>query len=87
MRSGMHRCARSHRRAPERTPSSAWLSQDLLAAVDPAPQGGLTQGWLGGGWVLFGFHDACDGTASVFAALAPYELLISDSIPLAFLKK
>ena len=41
----------------------------------------------GGGWVLFGFHDACDGTTDVFAALAPYELLISDSIPLGFLQR
>jgi len=86
--------------------------QTLLAAIDPAPEAGLTQvavgnavfragcrknpssgvaavqraGTSGGGWVLFGFHDACDGTADVFAALAPYELLISDSVPLAFLQ-
>jgi hypothetical protein len=87
--------------------------QTLLAAVDRAPEGGLTQvavgnavfkagcrknpssgvaavqraGTSGGGWVLFGFHDACDGTAEVFAALAPYELLITDSLPLAFLQR
>jgi len=87
--------------------------QALLAAVDPAPQGGLTQvavgnavfeagcrknpssgvaavqraGTSGGGWVLFRFHDTCDGTADVFAALAPYELLITDSLPLAFLEQ
>jgi len=41
----------------------------------------------GGGWVLFKFHDACDGTADVAAALAPYELLITDSLPLAFLQQ
>jgi hypothetical protein len=41
----------------------------------------------GGGWVLFKFHDACDGTAGVAAALAPYELLITDSLPLAFLQQ
>jgi hypothetical protein len=41
----------------------------------------------GGGWVLFDFHDACDGTADVAAALAPYELLITDSLPLAFLQQ
>ncbi|MGZ6060425.1 MAG: hypothetical protein ACXWLP_13280 [Myxococcaceae bacterium] len=87
--------------------------QVLLAAVDPTPQGGLTQvavgnavfepgcrrnpssgmavvqraSTSGGGWVLFGFHAACDGTTDVFAALAPYEPLISDSLPLAFLQK
>ena len=44
-------------------------------------------GNLGGGWVLFKFHDACDGTADVAAALAPYELLITDSLPLAFLQQ
>jgi hypothetical protein len=44
-------------------------------------------GTLGGGWVLFGFHDACDGTANVVAALAPYELLITDALPLAFLQQ
>ena len=41
----------------------------------------------GGGWVLFKFHDACDGTADVAAALAPSELLITDSLPLAFLQQ
>ncbi|HSP18922.1 MAG TPA: hypothetical protein VLQ79_05380, partial [Myxococcaceae bacterium] len=41
----------------------------------------------GGGWVLFRFHDACDGTADVLAALAPYELLITDALPLAFLER
>jgi hypothetical protein len=41
----------------------------------------------GGGWVLFHFHDACDGNADVAAALAPYELLITDSLPLAFLQQ
>jgi hypothetical protein len=40
----------------------------------------------GGGWVFFKFHDACDGTADVIAALAPYELLITESLPLAFLQ-
>jgi len=44
-------------------------------------------GTRGGGWVLFEFHDACDGTADVVAALAPYELLITDSLPLAFLQQ
>jgi len=44
-------------------------------------------GTRGGGWVLFGFHDACDGTADVAAALAPYELLITDSLPLTFLQQ
>lgn len=43
-------------------------------------------GTEGGGWVLFKFHDACDGTTDVAAALAPYELLITDSLPLAFLQ-
>ena len=44
-------------------------------------------GTQGGGWVLFGFHGACDGTADVVAALAPYELLITSSLPLAFLQR
>jgi len=44
-------------------------------------------GTHGGGWVLFGFHSACDGTAAVVAAVAPYELLISDSLPLGFLQQ
>jgi len=44
-------------------------------------------GTRGGGWVLFSFHDRCDGTANVAAALAPYELLITDSLPLAFLRQ
>jgi hypothetical protein len=44
-------------------------------------------GTRGGGWVLFRFHDACDGTADVAAALTPYELLITDSLPLAFLQQ
>jgi hypothetical protein len=44
-------------------------------------------GTSGGGWVLFHFHDACDGNADVAAALAPYELLITDSLPLAFLQQ
>lgn len=43
-------------------------------------------GTRGGGWVLFMFHDACNGTADVAAALAPYELLITDSLPLGFLQ-
>jgi hypothetical protein len=42
-------------------------------------------GTRGGGWVLFLFHDACDGTADVAAALAPYQLLITDALPLGFL--
>ena len=42
-------------------------------------------GTLGGGWVLFWFHEACDGTTDVAAALAPYQLLISDALPLGFL--
>ncbi len=54
------------------------------------PSGGLAAvqraGTQGGGWVLFKFHDACDGTADVAAALAPYELLITDSLPLTFLQ-
>jgi hypothetical protein len=57
-----------------RNPSSG------IAAVQRA-------GTRGGGWVLFWFHDACDGTTDVAAALAPYELLISDALPLAFLQK
>ncbi len=44
-------------------------------------------GTLGGGWVLFNFHGACDGTADVVAALAPYGLLITDSLPLTFLQQ
>jgi hypothetical protein len=55
-----------------RNPSSG------IAAVQRA-------GTRGGGWVLFWFHDACDGTTDVAAALAPFELLISDAVPLAFL--
>jgi hypothetical protein len=51
-----------------------------LAAVQRASTGG-------GGWVLFKFHDACDGTADVAAALAPFELYITDSLPLAFLEQ
>ncbi len=43
-------------------------------------------GTKGGGWVLFSFHEACDGAANVVAALAPYELLVTDSLPLAFLQ-
>ena len=43
-------------------------------------------GTRGGGWVLFLFHEACNGTADVVAAMAPYELLISDSLPLGFLQ-
>lgn len=43
-------------------------------------------GTRGGGWVLFLFHDACDGTTDVAAALAPYELLVTDSLPLGFLQ-
>jgi len=42
-------------------------------------------GTRGGGWVLFWFHPACDGTTDVAAAVAPYELLISDAVPLGFL--
>jgi len=44
-------------------------------------------GTRGGGWVLFHFHGACDGTADVAAALAPYEFLVTDSLPLAFLQR
>jgi hypothetical protein len=55
-----------------RNPSSG------LAAVQRA-------GTRGGGWVLFLFHEACDGTTDVAAALAPYQLLISDALPLGFL--
>jgi len=55
-----------------RNPSSG------IAAVQRA-------GTRGGGWVLFWFHAACDGTTDVAAALAPYELLISDAVPLGFL--
>ena len=43
-------------------------------------------GTRGGGWVLFDFHDQCDGTADVAAALAPYEPLITDSLALVFLQ-
>jgi len=43
-------------------------------------------GTRGGGWVLFHFHEACNGSADVIAAMAPYELLISDSLPLGFLQ-
>jgi hypothetical protein len=55
-----------------RNPSSG------LAAVQRA-------GTRGGGWVLFWFHQPCDGTTDVAAALAPYQLLISDALPLGFL--
>jgi hypothetical protein len=51
-----------------------------LAAVQRA-------GTRGGGWVLFLFHQACDGTTDVAAALAPYQLLISDALPLGFLAR
>lgn len=51
-----------------------------VAAVQRASTSGL-------GWVLFKFHEACDGTTDVVAALAPYELLITDSLPLAFLQQ
>jgi hypothetical protein len=55
------------------------------------PNSGVTAvqraGTAGGGWVLFKFHDACDGTADVVAALAPYELLITDALPLVFLQQ
>ncbi len=40
----------------------------------------------GAGWVLFHFHAACDGTADVAAAMAPYTPLITDSLPLEFLQ-
>jgi hypothetical protein len=43
-------------------------------------------GTRGGGWVLFHFHQDCNGTADVVAAVAPYELLITDALPLAFLQ-
>jgi hypothetical protein len=39
------------------------------------------------GWVLFAFHSACDGTADVAAALAPYTPLITSSLPLVFLEQ
>ena len=42
-------------------------------------------GTRGGGWVLFWFHQGCDGTTDVVAALAPYQLLISDAVALGFL--
>ncbi len=88
--------------------------QALLAAVDPTPQGGLTQvavgerglqarvppePQLGGGRRPARQHQwrpdgCCSGSTTPatarptsFAALAPYELLISDSLPLAFLQK
>jgi hypothetical protein len=50
-----------------------------LAAVQRA-------GNEGGGWLLFNFHAACDGNTDVIGAMAPYELLLGDSIPLGFLQ-
>ena len=43
-------------------------------------------GTLGGGWLLFNFHSACDGKADVVGALAPYELMLGRPVPLDFLQ-
>jgi len=43
-------------------------------------------GTLGGGWLLFSFHSACDGKADVTGALAPYELMLGRPVPLDFLQ-
>jgi hypothetical protein len=43
-------------------------------------------GLEGGGWLLFAFHSACDGRADVIGAMAPYGLLLGESVPLDFLQ-
>jgi hypothetical protein len=43
-------------------------------------------GTLGGGWLFFTFHPACDGRVDVTGAMAPYELMLGRSVPLAFLQ-
>lgn len=51
-----------------------------LAAVQRA-------GTRGGGWLLYNFHSACDGTTDVIGAYAPYELMLGDKVPLDFLQQ
>jgi len=41
----------------------------------------------GGGWILYGFHSACDGNVDVVAAMAPYELMLGKSVSLGFLQR
>jgi hypothetical protein len=41
----------------------------------------------GGGWLLFTFHDQCDGKADVTAAMAPYELMLGKAVDLDFLQQ
>ncbi len=43
-------------------------------------------GTSGGGMLLFTFHSACDGRAIVTGAMAPYELMLGESLPLDFLQ-
>src|SRR5262252_8295655 len=43
-------------------------------------------GTLGGGWLFFTFHSACDGRADVAGALAPYELMLGRPVTLDFLQ-
>jgi hypothetical protein len=40
----------------------------------------------GGGMLLFTFHSACDGRAEVTGAMAPYALMLGESVPLDFLE-
>lgn len=51
-----------------------------LAAVQRA-------GTRGGGWILYSFHSTCDGTTDVVGAMAPYELMLGDKVPLEFLQQ
>jgi len=50
-----------------------------IAAVQKA-------GTEGGGMLLFTFHSTCDGRADVTGAMAPYALMLGESVPLDFLE-
>jgi hypothetical protein len=43
-------------------------------------------GTLGGGWLLFTFHSACDGKADVSGARAPYQPMLGRPVTLDFLQ-
>jgi hypothetical protein len=43
-------------------------------------------GTEGGGMLLFAFHSSCDGRAEVTGAMAPYGLMLGESVPLDFLE-
>lgn len=43
-------------------------------------------GTEGGGVLLFTFHSTCDGRADVTGAMAPYALMLGESVPLDFLE-